>query len=78
MKNSTNDPLPDRTERGTIRKTDSTQNEDEPRLEKMIKAQRKRERKLHPLRLNSKTVIYVTKDKNNPQYAESMRIKLGL
>lgn len=31
-----------------------------------------------PLRLDSKTVIYVTKDKLNPEYAEQKRALLGI
>jgi len=66
------------TERGTVRKNDLTQNEDLPKIERMIKAQKAKEKKLHALRLNSKTVIYVSKNKNNREYAEKRRIELGL
>ena len=57
------------TERGTVRKQDTTKNDDAPKVEKMIKSQKTKERKLHALRLNSKTVIYVSKNKNNREYA---------
>lgn len=66
------------TERGTVRKQDTTKNNDIPRVERMIKAQKVKDKKLFALRLNSKTVIFVTKDKNNREYAEKQRIKLRL
>lgn len=35
--------------------------------------ERMAERKLYPLRIDHRTVIYVTKDKCTPEYAESFR-----
>lgn len=36
------------------------------------------EKKLYPLRIDSRTIIYVTKDKLTPEYAEKKRKTLGL
>ena len=64
------------TTKGTYKKVDLTVNGD--KTSQAVAAQKKREEKLFPLRLNSKTVIYVTKDKQNTYYAEQVRIKLGI
>lgn len=50
------------------RKADTTKNG--KKLEECISAHRKREKNLFPLRINRTTVIYVTKDKCTPEYAE--------
>lgn len=44
----------------------------------MAERQRQRERKLVPLRIDNRTVIYVTKDKQTPEYAEAYRKKHGI
>ena len=64
------------TTRGTIKKTDLSQNGD--KLSLVIDDQKKREEKLFPLQINKKTVIYVEKDKLNTYYAEKARKKLKL
>ena len=64
------------TTKGTYKKVDLTVNGD--KTSQAVAAQKKREQKLFPLRLNSKTVIYVTKDKHNPCYAERARKKMGI
>ena len=43
-----------------------------------VAAQKKREEKLFPLRLNSKTVIYVKKENQNTYYAEKAKKKMGI
>ena len=60
--------------KGTYKKVDLTKNGD--KTSQAVAAQKKRERKLFPLRLNSKTVIYVTKDKQNTYYAEKAKKKM--
>lgn len=57
------------------RKADVTKNTEG--LEEYIEAQRERERNLYPLRINSTTVIYVTKEKCTQEYAKKMRKKIG-
>ena len=64
------------TKKGTYKKVDLTVNGD--KTSQAIAAQKKREKKLFPLRLNSKTVIYVTRDKQNSYYAEKARKKMGI
>ena len=64
------------TTKGTYRKVDLTVNGD--KTSQATAAQKKREKKLFPLRLNSKTVIYVTKDKQNTYYAEKAKKKMGI
>ncbi len=66
----------ERTTKGTYKKVDFTVNGD--KTIQAVAAQKKREKKLLPLRLNSKTVIYVTRDKQNTYYAEKARIKMGI
>lgn len=46
------------------------------KMQDHIEAQWKREKKLHPLFIDIKTTIYVTKDKCNKEYAESYRNNL--
>lgn len=43
--------------------------------ERKMAAQREREKSLVPLRIDSQTVIYVTPDKCNAEYAEKYREK---
>ena len=64
------------TTKGTYKKVDLSKNGD--KTSQAIAAQKKREKKLFPLRLNSKTVIYVTKDKQNTYYAEEVKKKMGV
>lgn len=64
------------TKKGPYKKVDLTVNGD--KTSQAIAAQKKREKKLFPLRLNSKTVIYVTKDKQNTYYAEKAKKKMGI
>lgn len=47
-------------------------------LEECIAAHREREKSLYPLRINRTTVIYVTKDKCTPEYAEKYAGKMKL
>ena len=64
------------TTKGTYKKVDLTVNGD--KTSQAVAAQKKREEKLFPLRLNSKTVIYVKKDKQNTYYAEKAKKKMGI
>lgn len=57
------------------RKADVTKNAEG--LDDYIEAQRDRERNLYPLRINSTTVIYVTKGNCTEAYAEKFRKKIG-
>ena len=66
----------DRTTKGTYKKVDLTKNGD--KTNQAVEAQKKREKKLFPLRLDSKTVIYVTRDKQNTYYAEKAKKKMGI
>jgi hypothetical protein len=66
----------ERTTKGTYKKVDLSVNGD--KTSQAVAAQKNREKKLFPLRLNSKTVIYVTKDKHNPCYAERAKKKMGI
>lgn len=47
------------------------------RIQKNIDAQKKKEKKLFPLRIDERTVIYVTKAKCTQKYAESYRKRIG-
>lgn len=47
--------------------------ENSPGLDRAIAAQRKKELRLHPLRINRQTVIYVNRDKCNTAYADHYR-----
>ena len=60
------------------RKTDTTKNENNIELERIVKAQMQRDKKKYPLRISKTTVLYVTKDKCTPEYAEQRRKKMGL
>ena len=64
------------TTKGAYKKVDLSQNGD--KTSQAVAAQKNREKKLFPLRLNSKTVIYVTKDKQNSYYAEKAKKKMGI
>lgn len=64
------------TTKGVYKKVDLTVNGD--KTSQAVAAQKKREQKLFPLRLNSKTVIYVTRDKQNTYYAEKAKKKMGI
>lgn len=64
------------TTKGTYKKVDITVNGD--KTSQAVAAQKNREKKLFPLRLNSKTVIYVTRDKQNTYYAEKAKKKMGI
>ena len=46
--------------------------------ERLVETQREVEKKLYPLRIDSRTVIYVTKDKCTPEYAAKKRKEFGL
>lgn len=65
-----NTRIPDR-----YKKIDTTVNGDAERLAEMHKEVEKR---LYPLRIDHRTIIYVTKDKCTPEYAAKKREKLGL
>ena len=64
------------TTKGTYKKVDLTKNGD--KVSQVVAAQKNREKKLFPLRLNSKTVIYVTKENQNTYYAEKAKKKMGI
>lgn len=53
------------------RKPDTTTNEEN--LDEIITRQREREKNLYPVRISSTTVIYVTRNKANRQYAEQYK-----
>lgn len=55
------------------RKIDTTVNGD---AEMLVEKHREFEKKLYPLRIDKRTVIYVTKDKLTPEYVEMSRKKL--
>lgn len=46
--------------------------------ERLIEAQRIAEKRLYPLRIDHRTVIYVPKEKCTPEYAESFRQRRGV
>lgn len=58
-----------------LKKVDTTVNGD---AERLVEEHRELERKLYPLRLNSRTVIYVTKDRQNEAYAAKARKRMGI
>lgn len=64
------------TTKGTYKKVDLSVNGD--KTSQAVAAQKKREEKLFPLRLNSKTVIYVKKENQNMYYAEKAKKKIGI
>lgn len=53
------------------RKPDTTANEEN--LDEIITRQREREKNLYPVRVSGTTVIYVTRNKANRQYAEQYK-----
>lgn len=55
-------------------KVDTTANGD---AERLAEEHREVERRLYPLRIDHRTVIYVTKDKCTPEYAEKKRKQFG-
>lgn len=57
------------------RKSDSTKNG--KNITECISTQRNREKNLFPLRISRTTVIYVTKDKCTPEYAEKYYKKIN-
>ena len=57
------------------KKIDTTVNGD---AELLAEKHKEIEKKLYPLRIDSRTIIYVTKDKLTPEYAEKKRKTLGL
>ena len=64
------------TTKGTYKKVDLSQNGD--KTSQAVAVQKNREQKLFPLRLNSKTVIYVKKENQNKHYAEKAKKKMGI
>lgn len=56
------------------RKADTTRNSEG--LDELIRKQMQKEKKLHPLKINSTTYIYVPKRKCNEKYAEAYRKKM--
>lgn len=59
-----------------LRPADITKNSED--LDDEIRKHMQRNQQLYPLRLNRTTVIYVTKNKCTPQYAEKARIRMNL
>lgn len=57
------------------RKGDNSKNG--KKLDEFISAQRNNEKKLFPLRINRTTVIYVSKEKCTPEYAEKYECKIN-
>lgn len=57
------------------KKIDTTVNGD---AERLVEEHREVEKRLYPLRIDQRTVIYVTKDKCNAKYAESFRQRRGI
>ena len=57
------------------KKVDTTINGD---AEMLAERQKQVEKKLYPLRIDQRTVIYVTKDKLTPEYAEKKRKSMKL
>ena len=66
----------ERATKGTYKKVDLSQNGD--KTSQAVEKQKKREENLFPLRLNSKTVIYVKKENQNMYYAEKAKKKIGI
>lgn len=64
------------TTKGTYKKVDLSQNGD--KTSQAVEKQKKREENLFPLRLNSKTVIYVKKENQNMYYDEKAKKKIGI
>lgn len=57
------------------KKVDTTVNGD---AERLVEEYREIEKRLYPLRIDHRTVIYVTKDKCTPEYAEKRRKRFGM
>lgn len=76
MKTNTNNPkrskqvLPDK-----YKKIDTSINGD---AERLVEEQRIVEKQLYPLRIDHRTIIYVSKEKCTPEYAEMKRRKMNL
>lgn len=47
-----------------------------PHVKEAVERQKKREAKLHPLRINAQTIILVPRGKCNKKYAEEYRNRL--
>lgn len=60
------------------RKADTTKNANNIELDKIVKSQLQKDKKKYPLRISKTTVLYVTKDKCTPEYAEQCRKRMGL
>ena len=72
-RNNSHKPLPENVKR----KDDLTKRTEV--FDTIIQRQLQKEKKLFPLRITSTTVIYVTKDKLNKEYAEAYkRDKMGV
>lgn len=56
------------------KKVDTTINGD---AKSLVEEHREIEKRLYPLRIDHRTVIHVTKDKCNPEYAEKKRKQFG-
>ena len=46
--------------------------------ERLVEEQREIEKRLYPLRIDHRTVIYVTKDKCTKEYAQKRRRQFGI
>jgi hypothetical protein len=57
------------------KKVDTTVNGD---AERLVEEYREVEKKLYPLRIDQRTVIYVTKDKCTKEYAQKRRRQFGI
>ena len=57
------------------KKVDTTVNGD---AERLVEEHRKIEKRLYPLRIDHRTVIYVTKDKCTKEYAQKRRRQFGI
>lgn len=62
---------------GVERKPDVSKNADVSQLDEVLQRQRLKEKNLFPLRINSTTVVYVTKDKCNAEYKEKYLSRLN-
>lgn len=62
--------LPDK-----YKKVDTSINGD---AERLVEEHRKAERRLFPLRIDQRTVLYVTKDKCTPEYAEQYKRRMNI
>lgn len=57
------------------KKVDTTVNAD---AERLVEEHREIEKRLYPLRIDQRTVIYVTKDKCTKEYAQKRRRQFGI